>query len=76
MDDVCVFSLTLDEHINHLLIVFERLKDANLKLNPEKCTWLSTEVIICGFIVSFQKIKPNPAKIQSLLNLKPPTKYY
>ena len=72
MDDVCVFSLTLDEHIQHLLIVFERLRDANLKLNPEKCTWFSKEVIICGFIVSFQTIKTNPAKIQSLLMLKHP----
>ena len=34
MDDVCVFSLTFDELI-HLLIVFERLRDAKLKLNPE-----------------------------------------
>ena len=35
-DDICVFSDDFDTHIQHLLIVFDRLNEANLKINWEK----------------------------------------
>ena len=33
LDDIIVFSKTFEEHLIHLRKVFERLKEANLKLN-------------------------------------------
>ena len=35
LDDVIVFSQSLDAHLEHLKKVFTCLKDANLKLNPK-----------------------------------------
>ena len=40
LDDIIVFSKTFDEHLVNLEKVFQRLREANLKLSPNKCTLL------------------------------------
>lgn len=37
IDDVLVFSRTLDEHLEHLYFVIDSLQQAGLKLKPTKC---------------------------------------
>lgn len=37
LDDIVVFGKNMQEHNKHLMNVFERLRQVNLKLNPEKC---------------------------------------
>ena len=37
IDDVIVFSETLEKHLQHLDLVLKRLKEANLKLKLSKC---------------------------------------
>ena len=39
IDDILVFSSNYDEHISHLSQVFQRLRDANLTLKAEKCSF-------------------------------------
>lgn len=66
MDDITIHSKTLAEHIEHIKIVFKILKEANLKLNPEKCEWLQTRVKILGHIVSFNKIEMDETKVKAI----------
>ena len=37
LDDIIIFSKTLQDHLNHLEVVFCSLRKANLKLKPTKC---------------------------------------
>ena len=37
VDDIIIFSKSVDEHLAHLEEVFKRLREANIKLNPKKC---------------------------------------
>ena len=37
INDVIVFSKDMDEHIQHLTEIFERFRQAKLKLHPSKC---------------------------------------
>ena len=37
IDDVLVFSATLEDHLTHLQAVVERIEEAGLKLKPSKC---------------------------------------
>ena len=37
LDDIIVFSNTLEEHVEHVRLVAERLKKLNLKIKIEKC---------------------------------------
>lgn len=40
IDDIIIFSKSVDEHLAHLEEVFRRLRDANVKLNPKKCSFV------------------------------------
>lgn len=37
VDDFLVFSKTFDEHLQHLDFIFQKLRKANLALQPTKC---------------------------------------
>lgn len=66
MDDIIIFSSTLEEHENRLLRVLSRLKESGLKLSPEKCKFFQTSVRNLGLIVSEKGVATNPGKILSL----------
>ena len=37
LNDVIIYSNNLDEHKRHIKAVFEKIREANLKLKPSKC---------------------------------------
>lgn len=66
LDDIIVFSTGLEEHINDLKSVFNRLRAANLKIQPDKTTFCKKEVNYLGHIVTPDGIKPDPNKISAI----------
>ena len=64
-----------EDHIKDLQETFANLREANLKLNPKKCTFGGQKGKILGYIVSTKGIDPNPNKVQAILNMKVPKKY-
>ena len=66
LDDIIVYSNTSEEHLENLGIVFERLKEANLKLNPKKCNLLCRKVAFLGHEVSESGISTDPSKVQAV----------
>uniref|UniRef100_A0A0A9X844 Retrovirus-related Pol polyprotein from transposon 17.6 n=2 Tax=Lygus hesperus TaxID=30085 RepID=A0A0A9X844_LYGHE len=68
LDDIIVFSTSLQEHINRLEAVFKRLRAANLKIQLDKTDFLRREVGYLGHIVTPDGVKPNPDKIKAVQN--------
>ena len=68
LDDVIIFSKDVESHLQRLGEVFNRLREANLKLKPSKCKLLQTEVEYLGHIVSGEGISTDPAKIETVYN--------
>lgn len=66
LDDIVVFSSSLQEHMTHLKLVFQKLAQANLKLQIEKSEFLKKEIEYLGHIVTAEGIKPNPKKIEAI----------
>lgn len=66
IDDLIVFSDTLEEHESRLLQVLNRLKEYGLKLSPEKCRFFQTSVKYLGHIVSHNGVETDPAKVEAL----------
>ena len=72
LDDVIIFSSSLEQHIERLTEVLERIKKANLKLKPDKCELFQVEVPFLGHVVSKDGIKPNPHNIAKVKQWKEP----
>lgn len=66
MDDIIIFSTSLEEHIQNLKQVFAKLRETNLKIQLDKCEFLRKEVGFLGHIITPQGIKPNPQKIEAI----------
>ena len=74
LDDVIVFSNSFNEHVDHLRQVFQRLREANLKLKPKKCTFAQEQVRYLGHIVSKDGIATDPEKTKVVQEYPVPTK--
>ena len=72
LDDIIIYSTTFQDHCNHVQQVFARLKEAGLKIKPEKCTFVVNEVSYLGHIVGSNGIKPDQKKIQTMIDLPTP----
>lgn len=66
LDDIIVFSSTLEEHETRLIHVLERLREYGLKLSPGKCKFFQTSVRYLGHIVSREGVETDPEKVESL----------
>lgn len=66
IDDILIFSNNFEEHLKHLELVFDKLKQANLTLNPSKCHFAKEEVTYLGHILSKSGIQVNPEKISAV----------
>ena len=56
-DDVCVYSDSIDEHIDvHLPEVFERFRRAKIKLKAKKVSLCTTSLEYCGQIITTEGI--------------------
>ena len=58
VDDVLIFSRSVEEHIQHLGAVLECMRTAKLKLKPTKCKLLREEVEYQGHMITPNGLKP------------------
>ena len=73
LDDVIVFSKTFDDHLNHLAEVFERFREANIKLKLSKCMFGQNKVTVKQVrsflgLADYYRFVKNFAKIASPLH--------
>jgi hypothetical protein len=66
LDDIVVFSRTLEEHVKRLKEVFQRLADAGLKLKPKKCAFFRRQVHFLGHVVDSDGIHTDPEKVKKI----------
>ena len=71
-DDVIVATDTLEEHVEALRQLFERLREYGVKLNPAKCVWMREEIGCLGFRISAAGLAMDPAKVCAITDRSPP----
>ena len=73
LDDILVFSPTLEDHLKHLDVIFGRLRKHDLRLKLKKCNFLEFETNYLGFIIGREGIQPDPKKVEAIRSLPVPT---
>ena len=72
LDDVIILGRSFSEHLHNLRDVFDRFREAGLKLKPSKCTFGQKEVAFLGHIVSDKGVATDPAKVAAITNWPTP----
>jgi len=74
LDDVIIFSANAEQHVKGVDMVLQRLREAGVTLNLEKCTWFSDEVEYLGLIVRPGQLHVHNKNVDALRHSKFPTK--
>ena len=48
LDNICIFALSIEEMLDRIDLVFNRLKEFHLKIKPKKCHFFDTNVLFLG----------------------------
>jgi hypothetical protein len=73
IDDILIFSKTMEEHEEHLRLVLEKLGSNQLYAKFSKCEFWLTEVTFLGHVISAGGVSADPGKVKDVLNWMPPT---
>ena len=73
LDDIVIFSRTIEEHLQHVDDVISTLRAANFQVSPPKCSIAVERIEFLGHIVTNARVEPMPDKIKAILDIAPPT---
>ena len=73
VDDLVVWGEDVTTHDERLRMVLERCREKNLKINPDKCRFRAPEVSYVGHVLSSNRLKPDPRKIEVIIEMPRPT---
>ncbi|XP_060968532.1 uncharacterized protein LOC133036063 [Cannabis sativa] len=73
LDDIVVYSATLEEHQEHLTTVFQKLRKEQLYVKREKCSFAQKSIKFLGHIVEHGKIRMDMEKVRRSKEWTTPT---
>jgi hypothetical protein len=73
IDNILVYSKSMEEQEEHLRIVLQRLREHQLYAKFSRCKFWVKEVPFLGHVVSPKGIAVDPGKVKEVLEWKPPT---
>ncbi|GBG82833.1 hypothetical protein CBR_g36363 [Chara braunii] len=72
LDDILIFSKTVEEHVAHLDKVLSLLRQHKFKINGEKCEFGRTRVLYLGHEIFAEGLKPDDVKVASIRDWQRP----
>ena len=67
LDDILIYSRSIDEHWEHLRRALQRLREAKLYGRLHKCDFLKDKVDYLGFEVSSEGVHASPEKVKAVV---------
>lgn len=71
-DDILIYAKDEIEHDKIVDKVLQRLEENGITINVEKCIFKVTTLTFFGMVFSQDGISPDPKKVESIMNAKPP----
>ena len=75
LDNIIIFSQTVEEHLHQLHVVFDQFREYNLKLNPSKCSLFKEEINYLAHQVSKEGVWPSNLNLKAIMECAPPQTY-
>ena len=72
INDILISGHTVEEHLENLEKVLQRLQQYGLRLKREKCFFMQTSVEYLGYIINAEGLHATPAKIEAIANAPQP----
>lgn len=66
-DDILIFSKSLAEHLEHIKLVFEKLREHQLVAKLSKCTFAQEKVEYLGHVITGQGVATDPSKVAAIV---------
>ena len=73
IDDILVYSETLEKHLDHLKMVMDRLIQTGLKLKPSKCLFVRQEVSYLGHVITPKGLKASDQHVIAMRDFPVPS---
>lgn len=73
IDDILVYSRSEAEHVQHLRIVLQTLREKELYAKLSKCELLIDRVVFLGHVISKDRVFVDHSKIAAVMNWVRPT---
>ncbi|KAK7604681.1 hypothetical protein V9T40_005867 [Parthenolecanium corni] len=72
VDDILIYSKTEKEHLDHIKKIITRIKENNMNLSLEKCSFFKSQTKYLGFVINREGIKPDPDRAEAITNYATP----
>ena len=72
LDDIIIFSKTEEEHLRHLEIIFQRLREAGLNLKWSKCSFMKLHIEYLGHLILENGVEPMPDQLSAIKEMPAP----
>jgi hypothetical protein len=72
MDDIIIWSQSVQEHIKHTRLIMKCLREHGLCLNAKKLKFFCTEVDFLGYHISARGIEANSSRVEKILSWPTP----
>lgn len=72
LDDILIFSRSQTDHDRHVQQILQRLKDANLYANAQKCEFDKSQVSYLGYLIGADGIRMDPKKLDTITSWPEP----
>jgi len=73
IDDILIYSKTYKEHLQHVQLVFDLLRQHQFKVRLSKCSFAKNQLNYLGHVLSDQGVSTDPSKISDVKNWPTPT---
>ena len=71
-DDACIGTPTFESHVTSLRVFLNRLREANLSLNPSKCKFGFFSISTLGLICDGKEVRIDLERVRSVRDMPPP----
>lgn len=73
LDDILIYSTSLEQHTEHIQLVLQTLRDNKLFLKHSKCSFAQHKLEYLGHIISSEGVATDPQMIVAMLHWPQPT---